>query len=101
MLVSAWQIVDAQDFPDGSLVKNPPAMQEMQESWVTSLGWEDTLEEEIATQSGILAWKSPWTEESGGLQSMASQKARHNCAYRHKKCVSQERTMTSQLRAGM
>ena len=59
MLISAWQIVDAQDFPDGSLVKNPPAMQETQESWVTSLGWEDTLEEEMATQSGILAWKSP------------------------------------------
>ena len=43
-------------------------MQEMQE--VQSLGWEDLLEEEMATHSSILAWKIPWTEEPGGLQSM-------------------------------
>ena len=45
----------------------------MQETWVQSLGWEDPLEKEIATQSSILAWKIPWTEEPGGLQSMGSQ----------------------------
>ena len=43
-------------------------MQETKESQVPSLGQEDSLEEEIATHSGILAWKIPWTEESGGLQ---------------------------------
>ena len=45
-------------------------MQEMQELWVRSLGWEDTLEKETATHSSILAWKIPWTEELDGLQSM-------------------------------
>ena len=63
---SAWQRVDAQDFTDGSLVKNLPAMQEMQELRVTSLSWEGPLEEEMETQSSILAWKIPWTEEPVG-----------------------------------
>ena len=45
-------------------------MQEIQETWVRSLGWEDPLEEEMAIHSSILAWKIPWTEEPGGLQSM-------------------------------
>ena len=45
------------------VVKNPPAMQEMQEMWVQSLGQEDPLEKGMATHSSILAWKSPWTEE--------------------------------------
>ena len=44
----------------------------MQEMWVQSLGWEDPLEKEIVTHSSILAWKSPWTEEPGRLQSMES-----------------------------
>ena len=44
-------------------------MQEMQETWVLSLGQEDPLEEEMATHSSILAWETPWTEESGRLQS--------------------------------
>ena len=48
------------------VVKNPPAMWE---TWVQSLGWEDPLEE-MATYSSILAWRIPWTEEPGGLQSM-------------------------------
>jgi len=48
-------------------------MQEMQETWVWSLGWEDPLEKETATYSSILAWKIPWTEEPGGLQSMGLQ----------------------------
>ena len=48
-------------------VKDPPAMQEMQEVRVQSLGPEDPLEEEMAIHSSILAWRIPWTEESGGL----------------------------------
>ena len=59
-------------------VKNLPAMQETQEMEVWSLGQEDPLEEAIATHSSILAWKSPWTEEPGGLQSKESQKVGHN-----------------------
>ena len=51
-------------------VKNLPAMWE---TWVQSLGWEDPLEEGMATHSSILAWRIPWTEEPGGLQSMGSQ----------------------------
>ena len=50
-------------------VKNLPAMWE---TWVQSLGWEDPLEEGVATHSSILAWRIPWTEEPGGLQSMGS-----------------------------
>ena len=53
-------------------VKNLPAMQE---TWVQSLGWEDPLEKEMATQSSILSWRIPWTEEPCGLQSMASQES--------------------------
>ena len=52
------------------MVKNPHAMQE---TWVQSLGWEDPLEKGMATQSSTLAWRIPWTEEPGGLQSMGSQ----------------------------
>ena len=55
-------------FLDGSAVKNPPAMQEMRETQVRSLGQENLLEEEIVTQFSILAWKIPWTEEPDGLQ---------------------------------
>ena len=57
------------------MVKNLPAIQE---TWVWSLGQEDPLEKGIATHSSILAWRIPWTEESGGLQSMGSQKVGHN-----------------------
>ena len=60
-------------FPGGSAVKNPPAMQESQEARVQSLGWDDPLEEGIATHSSILAWRIPWTEEPGGLQFMGLQ----------------------------
>ena len=55
-------------------VKNPPAMQETQETWVRSLGQEDLLEKETATHSSILAWEIPRTEESGRLQATRSQK---------------------------
>ena len=56
-------------FPGGSAVKDLPAMQEKQETWVPSLGWEDPLEEGVATHSSVLAWRIPWTEEPGRLQS--------------------------------
>ena len=59
---------------DGSAVKNLPAMQE---TWVPSLGWEDPLEEGMATHSSVLAWRIPWTEEPGGLQSMELQSWTH------------------------
>ena len=59
-----------QGFPGGSDVKN---LSEMQETRVQFLGWEDLLEKETATHSSILAWRIPWTEESGGLQPMWSQ----------------------------
>ena len=55
------------------MIKNLTAVKKMQETWVRSLGWEDLLEEEMATHSSILAWKIPWTEKPGGLQSMGSQ----------------------------
>ena len=58
------------------MVKKPPAMQELQETRVQSLCQEDSLEEGTATSSGILAWRIPWTEEPGGLQSIESQKSR-------------------------
>ena len=56
-------------------VKNLPAMQK---AWVRSLGQEDPLEKGIATPSSILAWRIPWTEEPGGLQSMGSQRVGHD-----------------------
>ena len=52
------------------LVKNPPTVQE---TWVQSLGWEDPLEEGMATHSSFLAWRIPWTEEPGALQSIGLQ----------------------------
>ena len=65
LLLSAWASLVAQ-----SVVKNQPA------NAVQSLGREDPLEKEMATHSSILAWRIPWTEEPGGLQSMESQKSR-------------------------
>ena len=50
----------------------------MQETQVQSLDWEDPLEEGMVTYSSVLAWRIPWTEEPGGLQSMGSQRVRHN-----------------------
>ena len=57
------------------MVENPPAMRE---TCVQFLGWEDPLEVGMATHSSILAWRSPWTEEPGRLQSIGSQRVRHN-----------------------
>ena len=56
-------------------VKNPTAMQE---TWVRSLGWEDPLEESMATHSSILVWRIPWPEEPGRLQSIGSQRVGHD-----------------------
>ena len=56
-------------------LKRLPAMQE---TWVPSLGREDLLEKEMATHSSILAWRIPWTEEPGGLQSTGSQRVGHD-----------------------
>ena len=61
-----------QDFPGGLAGENQPALQEIQ---VQSLGWEDPLEEEMATHYSILAWRIPWTEEPGELQSMGFAKS--------------------------
>ena len=57
------------------LLKNPPAMWE---TWVQSLGWKEPLEKGVATHSRILAWRIPWTEEPGRLQSMRSQRVGHD-----------------------
>ena len=59
------------------MVKNLPAVQE---TWLQFLGGEDPLEKEMATHCSILAWKVPWTKEPGGLQSMGSQRVRHDWA---------------------
>ena len=61
--------------PATQTVKRPPAVQETR---VLSLGWEDPLEKEMATHSSSLAWKIPWTKEPGRLQSMGSQRVRHD-----------------------
>ena len=53
----------------------------MQETRVRSLSQEDPLEKEMATHSSIIAWRTPWTEEPGGSQSMGSQRVGHNCAH--------------------
>ena len=60
-MLSSW------GFPGGSAVKNLLAVQEMQEAQVQSLGWEDSLEKEMATHCSILAWTIPRTKETGGL----------------------------------
>ena len=61
-------------FPGAQIVKNLPATQE---TWVRSLDREDPMKE-MATHSSILAWRIPWTEDPGGLQSMGSQRVRHH-----------------------
>ena len=60
----------------------------MQEIRVQSLDWEDPLEKEMATHSSILAWEIPWTEESGGLQSIGSQRVRDDLATTQQHCKS-------------
>ena len=67
-------------FPGGSDGKDLPAMRE---TWVWSLGQEDRLQKGVATHSSILAWRIPWTEEPGGLQSMGLQSVRHDWVTKH------------------
>ena len=62
------------------MVKNPPAVWK---TWVLSLGQEDPLEEGMATHSSILVWRIPWIEEPGGLQSMGSERVRHEWGSKH------------------
>ena len=64
--------------PVALVVKNPPPMQETEVTQFQSLGWEDPLEEGMATHSRILAWEIPWTEKPGRLQSIGSQRVRHD-----------------------
>ena len=73
-----------QGFLGDSAVKNPPAMQETQETRVQSLDWEDPLEKEMATHPSTVAWEIPWTEEPGGLQSTGLQRVRHDWAHTHR-----------------
>ena len=64
-------------FPGGAVVKNPPANAGDAGDEGSIPGLEDPLEKEMATNSSILAWKTPWTEKPGGLQSLGSQRVRH------------------------
>ena len=79
MNVSSLFGVGSGGFPSGSAEENLPAIQEMQ---VQSLHQEDPLKEGMATHSTILAWRIPWTEEPGGLQSKGRKRVRHNWAIR-------------------
>ena len=65
----------------------------MQETWVPSLGWEDPLEKEMTTHSSILAWRIPWTEEPGGLQSTVSQRVEHDWVTSLSLSISEETEM--------
>ena len=60
------------------MLKDSPTMQEPQETRVQSLGWEDPLEKEMANHSSILAWRIPWIEEPGGLQSIGAKRVGHD-----------------------
>ena len=62
------------------MIKNLPAIQE---TWVLSLGWQDPMEKGMGTHSCIFAWRIPWTEELGGLQSIGLQRIRHDWAHTH------------------
>ena len=91
-----WNLIrynKKEESPDGSVIKNPPAMRE---TWAGSLGWGDPLENEMATQysiPSILAWEIPKTEEPGGLQSRGSQRVGQNLATKQQK--QQERNICS------
>ena len=65
-------------FPGSSMVENPPALQELRKMHVQSLGQENPLEEGMVTHSSIPAWRIPWTEEPGKLQSIGLQRVRHD-----------------------
>ena len=73
----SW-VWDGKDFPGGVNGKEPNSQYRRHEMWVQSLGWDDPLEEGMATHSHILAWRTPWTEEPGGLRSVGSQRVGHD-----------------------
>ena len=77
VMINSWILDVFGDFPGDSVIKNLPVIQEMQ---VWSLILEDLLEKKMASHSTILAWEIPWTEDPGGLQSMWSQRVRHDLA---------------------
>ena len=66
--------------PKGPLSQTVKRLSALQKTWIRSLGWEDSLEEEMAPHSSALAWKIPWMEEPGRLQSMESQRGKHHRA---------------------
>ena len=72
------EALSTRDFLGGSEVNNPPAMREMQEMLVPSLGQGDTPEKGMATHSSTLAWRIPWTEQPGGLPSLELERVRHS-----------------------
>ena len=74
------KLIDTWDFPSGSVVMNLPANAEDSGDVVWSLGWKHPMEEGMETHSSILAWRIPWTEEPGELQSMGSQRVGHDWA---------------------
>ena len=75
MVRGGAQSLTVWNVPVVQVIKNPPVMQETQ---VRSLGQEDPPEQEMATHSRVLAWRIPWTEEPGGLQSVGSKRVRHD-----------------------
>ena len=70
--------MEGDPFPGGTVVKNLPARAGNARTWVQSLGWEDPQEKEMATYSSLIAWKIPYSEETGGLQSMGLQRVRRD-----------------------
>ena len=77
-MADGWKTPVGSSFPCGSAVKHLPVVQEPQKMRVQSLGWKDPLEKEMAIHSTVLAWRIPWTEEPGGLQSIGSIRVRHD-----------------------
>ena len=75
VLGTFWELPEKILFDYGSDVKNLPAMQETQ---IQFLGWDDLLEEGMATHSSIFTWRTPWTEDPGGLHFMGLQRVRHD-----------------------
>ena len=71
----------------------------MQEMWVWSLGWEDPLEKKMATHSNILTWRIPWKEEPVGLESMGSQRVRHDLATEQQEIQSRTPILFNSLKA--
>ena len=89
------------DFPGGSVVKNPPAMQKMQETWVRSLGGEDPLEEGMATHSSILAWRILWTEKPVRLWSLGHKESDTTEATEHTACITGSLRCTAQTKTAL